>query len=112
MTTNTAEEFAGELKALAERLNRCEQVTRYDTAAEKQAWVLAHTLLDLAESFRTFLDEQLPQLRDERLSCDELHDVLIEIGEEFRHILYHVRDPEFYAYLRDDGPAAPSSNEP
>ena len=106
MTKNTAEEFAVELKALAERLNRCEQVTRYDTATEKQGWALAHSLLDLAESFRTFLDEQLPRLREDRLSCDETYDVLLAIGEEFRHILYHVRDPEFYAYLRDNVPAA------
>jgi hypothetical protein len=109
---NTADEFAVELNTLAERLNRCKQVTRFDTAAEKQAWVLAHSLLDLAESFRAFLNEQMPRLRDERLSCDELHDALIEIGEEFRHILYHVRDPEFYAYLRDDVSAAPSGDEP
>ena len=61
MTKNTAEQFAVELKALAERLNQCEQVTRYDTADEKQAWALAHSLLDLAESFRTFLDDQLPR---------------------------------------------------
>jgi hypothetical protein len=112
VSKNTAEEFAVELKALAERLNRCEQVTRYDTEAEKQAWTLAHSLLDLAESFRTVLDEQLPRLRDERLSCDETYDVLLEIGEEFRHILYHVQDPEFYAYLRDDVPAATDGDEP
>jgi ATP:corrinoid adenosyltransferase len=111
VSKNTAEEFANELKALAECLNRCEHVTRYDTEAEKQAWTLAHSLLDLAKSFRTILDEQLPQLRDEALSCEEIHDVLLEIGEEFRHILYHVRDPEFYAYLCDDVTAAPDGGE-
>ncbi len=111
MTKNTAEEFAVQLKTLADRLNRCEQVTQYDTAEEKQAWVLAHSLLDLAESFRSFLDEQLPRLRDERVSCDELHDTLLEIGEEFRHILYHVRDPAFYAYLRDDERVVRSGDE-
>ncbi len=110
MTKNNAEEFAVELEALAKRLNCCEQVTRYDTAREKQAWTLAHSLLDLGESFRTFLDEQLPRIRDERLNCDELHEALLEIGEEFRHILYHIRDPEFYAYLREV-PAAPGSDE-
>ncbi len=104
MVKKTPEEFADELRSLAERLNRCAHVTRYDTAQEKQAWVLAHSLLDLAESFSRFLDEQLPRVRDARLSCDEVHDALIEIGEEFRHILYHVRDPSFYAYLRDEAP--------
>lgn len=102
VSNNTAEEFASELKALAERLSRCEHVTRYDTETEKQAWTLAHSLLDLAESFRTVLDEQLPKLRDEDIGCEKIQDVLLEIGEEFRHLLYHIRDPKFYAYLRDD----------
>lgn len=111
MTKNTAEEFAAELKGLAERLNRCEQVIRYDTATEKQAWTLAHNFLDLAESFRTFLDKQLPRLRDESFGCAELNDVLTDIGEEFRHILWHIHNAEFYAYLRDDVPA-PATDEP
>lgn len=111
MKKNLAEEFAAELKALAERLNRCEQVTRYDTTTEKQAWTLAHSFLDLAESFRAFLDEQLPKLRDKSLSCAEIDDVLTEIGEEFRHILWHIRDAEYYAYLRNDLPIAPGSDE-
>jgi hypothetical protein len=96
------QKFAVDLKVLAECLNRCEQVTRYDTTGENQAWVLAHSFLDLAGSFETFLGDQLPRLRDTGLSCEQLHDVLIEIGEEFRHILYHLREPAFFAYLRDD----------
>lgn len=112
MKKNIAEEFSVELKALAERLNRCEQVTRYDTATEKQAWTLAHNFLDLAESFRAFLDEQLPKLRDESLGCAELDDVLTDIGEEFRHILWHIQNAEFYAYLRDEAPAAGGRNDP
>ena len=34
-------------------------------------------------------------------SPEELFDVLIDIGEEFRHILYHIHDPKFYKYLED-----------
>jgi hypothetical protein len=105
-------DYAVELKALAERLNRCEQVTRYDTATEKQAWKLAYDFLDLAESFRTFLNEQLPKLRDEGLSCGELDDVLAEIGEEFRHILWHIHNAEFYAYLREHGRRGSSGEAP
>ena len=93
--------FAAELRKVAERLDTCDQVKRYDTSEEKQAWTLAHAFLDLAESFRTFLNEQLPRLEDEGLSGEQVNAVLVEIGEEFRHILYHIRDAEFYAYLRD-----------
>ncbi len=38
--------------------------------------------------------------------------VLMDIGEELRHVLYHVRDPEYYAYLRDNVAAPSSSDEP
>jgi len=112
MTKVPNPEYGIELKALAERLNRCEQVTRYDTAAEKQASKLAYDFLDLAESFRTFLNEQLPKLRDESLSCAELDGVLTDIGEEFRHILWHIHNAEFYAYLRDDAAAASPRDQP
>ncbi len=101
MTKATEQEFAAELKQIAERLSLCQQVTRYDTADEKQAWTLAHNFLDLAESFRTFLNQQLPKVKDESLSCEQLNELLLEIGEEFRHILYHLRDAEFYGYLHE-----------
>ena len=106
MTKNTPEHFAEQLRALAERLDQCEQVRRFDSPSEKQAWALAHSLLDLAESFNAFLDDQLPRLQDP-ISCDELHDVLMDIGEEFRHILYHIQDTHFYAYLKQQVPPAP-----
>ena len=93
--------FASDLKALAERLETCEQVRRYDTAAEKQAWTLAHNLIDLEGSFRAFLDNHLPKLKVENLSSEQINDLLLEIGEEFRHILYHIKDPAFFSYLRE-----------
>lgn len=95
-------EYAAALEFLAKRLDGCEKVRRYDTTEEKQAWTLAHNLLDLAESFRTFLDEQLPRLQVESLDSDQMHALLLDIGEEFRHVLYHIRDSTFYAYLRDE----------
>jgi hypothetical protein len=100
----TDAEFGDQYKRLAERLNRCDSVTRFDADGRKEAWTLALTLLDLAESFRTYLDEQLPRLTDEELDCEEIQGVLLDIGEELRHVLYHIRDPRFFAYLRDDTP--------
>ena len=102
MSIEDQREFAAELKRIAERLSTCEQVTRFDTAEDKQAWSVAHDLLDLAESFRTYLNEQFPRLTDRNLNAEELNGVLLDMGEEFRHILYHIRNSEFYAYLRDD----------
>ena len=36
---------------------------------------------------------------NDRASPEEILDALLEIGEEFRHILYHINDPKFYKYL-------------
>jgi len=94
--------FAEELKQIAERLDVCEQVRRYDQNDEKQAWTVAHDLVDLAESFRTYLDELLPRLKSGNLSADEVNEVLIDVGEEFRHILYHIHNSQYFAYLRDE----------
>ncbi|MCU1226403.1 MAG: hypothetical protein JWQ42_4496 [Edaphobacter sp.] len=43
-----------------------------------------------------FLDEQLPKLADPTVQGEQLEDFLMDIREEFRHILYHLHDPEFF----------------
>jgi hypothetical protein len=88
-----------DLKALAERLTTCKDVTQFDTGEEREAWTLAHAFGDLEESFRRFLEEQLPRLTSGQITGLEIHNLLLEIGEEFRHILYHIKDPKFYRYL-------------
>ena len=86
-------------KKLAEKLDRLPEVNRYDSSDEKEAWTLAHAFADLEESFRTFLHDQLPRLVNGETTAAALNDLLTEIGEEFRHILYHIKDSKFYAYL-------------
>ena len=49
-----------------------------------------------------FLNEQLPRLLDEGAANAELYDALLEIGEEFRHIVDHIQDPTFYRYLQSE----------
>jgi hypothetical protein len=81
----------------------CPEVTRYDEGGHKEAWALAHSFLDLEESFRAFLEDKLPKLTQRELKAPEVYDVLLEIGEDFRHILYHIKAPKFYAHLHDEG---------
>jgi hypothetical protein len=50
----------------------------------------------LEESLRLFLDEQLPKLSDPSVQGEQLEDLLLEIREEFRHVLYHLHDPVFF----------------
>ena len=89
------------VKLLAHRLSQCSEVTRFDLGQNREAWTIAHAFADLEESFTRFLDEQLPQLVEQPLNEKDMNELLMEIGEEFRHVLYHINDPAFYRYLSD-----------
>lgn len=90
------------IKALAEKLSQYSAVNKYDTTEDKEAWTLAHAFGDLEDSFRRFLQDQLPRLVNENLDETEAKDVLLEVGEEFRHILYHIKDPLFFRYITEE----------
>lgn len=87
---------------LTERLSRVKSVSQFDQPGEPQAATLAHSLTDLEKSFREILEALLPRLLDESLASDQLNDVLLDIGEELRHVLYHIKDPKFFDYLTED----------
>ena len=78
---------------LRERLASCKMVARL---GPDEAGTLVHAFSDLEESLRVFLDEQLPKLTDPAVQGEQLEDLLLDIREEFRHILYHIHDPEFF----------------
>ena len=82
-----------EIENLRQRLARCPVVARYGA---EESGTLVHALWDLEESFRKFLDEQLPKLADPSVQGEQLEDVLMDIQQEFRHILYHIHDPQFF----------------
>jgi hypothetical protein len=93
-------EDSGKVKKLADQLGKCPQVQALDEGEEKEAWTLAHSFSDIEESFLTILDGQLSRLLESELEASEVYDLLLDIGEEFRHILYHINDPKFYRYLQ------------
>ena len=102
MTTNLPNnDYGVRYKQLAERLATCPQVSRYDTEDNPEAWTLSHSFLDLAESFQRFLTEQLPQLERQTSTPEKLYEALLEIGEEFRHVMYHLKQPRFYRRFLD-----------
>lgn len=87
---------------LTERLARIQAVSQFDRPGEPQSATLAHSLTDLEESFRELLETLFPKLLDESLSSEQLNDVLLDIGEELRHVLYHIRDPKFFGYVTEE----------
>ncbi len=82
--------------SLVDRLGTSSVITRY---GREEAETLAHAFSDLEQSLRKFLDEQLPKLADPSLQGQVLEDLLLDIREEFRHVLYHLHDPKFFRTL-------------
>jgi hypothetical protein len=75
---------------------------QHDRPGEAQAATVTHAFLDLEESFRRFVDEHLVALTASDHSDHQICERLQDIGEEFRHILYHIRDMEFYRHVSDN----------
>jgi hypothetical protein len=87
-------------KPLIQRVSRLSEISRY---GDSEAEALVHALSDLEDSYRRYLDEELPGLLRENLSDDELLDALWEIGEGMRHIAYHLYQPDFFRTWAEDG---------
>jgi len=86
------------MKALAERLKRCPQIAKLTDEVHSEAWTIAHSLSDLADSSEAFR-KLLPRLVDESIEGDELVQRLIEVVNELQHMLYHLEDPRFFRQL-------------
>ena len=84
---------------LAKTLSKSSKVNSYDDKKNKESWTLAHSFNDLEESFKTLMTVLFPKLMANSLHEDEINELLLDIGEEFRHIIYHIKDPNFYRYI-------------
>ena len=84
---------------LAERLINYPAIAKYDQPGDKEGGNLAHAFSDLEEAFLTFLEDQLPKLTESDLDEAAIYDLLLDIGEELRQILYQIQHTRFYAYL-------------
>lgn len=99
--SDTPEDFGRRLKLIADRLSSLEQVSRFDTPNEPQGYTLAHDFLDLAESFAATLI-LFNKLERGALGEEALKDLLHDIGEQLRHIRFHLDNSRYYDYLRSE----------
>ncbi len=90
-----------EVNKLVALLEKCPEVKKLSSEDSNESGTLAHAFSDLEESFRIFSQEQLPRLVRENLKPKDVFDLLLDIGEELRHVLYHINDSQFYSYLSD-----------
>lgn len=84
---------------MADKLKKSKKVNSLDRPDEPESETLAHAFLDINESCKTLTNELFPKLEFANLSEDEVNELLFDIGEELRHIIYHIKDPKFYEYL-------------
>ena len=102
----TARSVLGDVHAqrrLTEKLARCTFLREpRNSSDESEEAKIAYDLAELEESFRRFLEQHLPRLAENDLNDEEIHDLLLEIADEFRHVLYHIKDSRFFRSLVDD----------
>ena len=82
-----------DVKGLAQLLSHSSVVSDLE-----EGWELAHALSDLEESFIACLEVHLPRLKT-NLHDPEVKDLLLDMGEDLRHILYQIENTRFYGYL-------------
>jgi hypothetical protein len=99
MSTQLSADLSERIKLLAGNLSKCPEVVKYNRGERNEAWTLAISFAEMSGSFEKLLYEEFPKLMEAHLSPSELNDTLLDIGEELRHILYHIQDPDFYKYL-------------
>lgn len=93
------EKYSAQWASLAKALEVCGRVRRVDSPDEPGSWATAHGLLDIEEALAAFA-EKLKRLKSEVLDDQQVADVLLDIGEDLRHVMYHVDDMKFYQYLK------------
>ena len=81
------------------RLARIDVVRRFDQEGNLEAETLAQALSELEEPFVRILEKHLPRLLEDQASDEEMVSALYDLGEEFRHVLYHIKDPMYFRHL-------------
>lgn len=87
---------------LGKRFSKIEKITKLNQGEDKEAWTLSHSLLDIEESCKIFIEQQLPNLLKENISDKQVSDILFDISENLRHILYHIKDPKYFSYIFEE----------
>lgn len=94
-------EYIKRLNQISSNLRNCEIVTKYSNDEENQVDTFAHALLDIDESAKKIIN-MISNLSSKEASAEIVDDLILEIGEELRHILYHVYDTKVYDYLKPE----------
>ena len=92
--------YAEKLNKITDILSKSQKVNSFDDD-NRECEKLAHALLDIKESSEELTERLLPKLTAHNLTEDNIEEILLDIGEELRHILYHIKSTKFYEYLQE-----------
>ena len=97
------------VKALAARLQPLSVVAdavrrRGQGSAQEEAWQVATALADIEESSHRLFERIIPEFLKADPGSSRALELLTDIGEEYRHILYHIRDSVLFDHILDGGP--------
>jgi hypothetical protein len=92
------------LAGLAQQLERIpalrQFVERRATGSPREAaWEVAVGLADIQESTAKLFQELVPALMRTSPNTVEAEELLHDVGEEYRHILYHISSTEYFRYI-------------
>jgi hypothetical protein len=93
----------GRANALAELVSRCPEVVELDQGEPGESTKLAQSLMELEASIRKIVGDQFPRLIEGCPEPSQTHDLLLEMGDEFRRVLIAIETPRFYAYVIQSG---------
>lgn len=95
-------EYQEKLSLIAAKLDKLKIIKSFDSIDEPESHVLAYSFLEIEESCKRLCRDFFPKLCSDTLSEEDINNLLFDIGEEFRHIMYHIGDTKFYKYLNEE----------
>lgn len=94
-------EKANKLLKITNNLELSKEVNSYNHGEHFEAGVIAHGLIDIEESSIVIIDKLLPLLYKKDNTEESINNTLFKIGEELKHILYHINDMKYYDYIKE-----------
>jgi hypothetical protein len=87
------------IKRLANLLEANPRIARLGSGAEPGGWLVANALAHVEESCSAIV-ARIASLSG-KASVSAQDELLIELGEDLRHVMYHVRETQLFNYVVD-----------
>jgi hypothetical protein len=79
-------------KLLNEVLSRSVRVTRFNSGDFVEADAIANAIVDMEKTFKVLTENLFPKLLETQRESADTDEILWEIRDNLRHIVYHIKD--------------------